>query len=261
MTTFRLFLVSLFAVPLAACATDPQYIHTNDSLEVGDPASDVTFASAQVILPVDAERLEELEPDRLDLATELGIPADSVPYVRLGDLEVSVEWVIRNVSDSEGIARAHLNGGNQWFYYVPNNFVVDPEEDEEPPPLSGDIPLVVPADGTITGVFREDQVEEAALDLDQITRGEVNPFAAVYENHADLTEFVEPATGAAIPKEAFAHLVQYEISLEANRHMFMEYTVRVRDNRELLHDMLLDAPPEELYTFTPAEFVPVLPEE
>ena len=42
------------------------------------------------------------------------------------------------------------------------------------------IPMAVPAGGTISGVLREDALREASIDLEAITRGELNPFAAIY---------------------------------------------------------------------------------
>ena len=242
-----------------ACNADPRYVDPPDYVEVGVPDSDVFFATTQVLLPIRLEEEQELE-ERALLAQELGLPMDSVPYVLLDDLAISIEWTIRNLEDREGTARVHVNGGNEYFYYVPQNFVIDPDEDEEPPALMGDIPMTVPALGTIGGVFREDQVYEAALDMELITRGGVNPFAAILEQHDDVNEVTDPAAGMTIPRAAFAHMVQYDVSLEANRHMVLEYTIRVRDEREILHDLLLQADTGELTAFAPVEFVPPPPD-
>lgn len=242
-------------VALGACSSEPQYIQSREFIEVGIPDSDITAATTQVILPLRLE--DECESmERAELSAELGI---DVPYVGLDDVSVSIEWTIRNVSDTEGTARVHVNGGNEWFSYVPANFVIDPDEDEEPPPLAGDIPIQVPAQGTVHGVFREDQLREAAIDLELITRGAQNPFAAIFQVHEDTAEFVDMTTGAAVPARAFAHMVQYDITLEANRHMILELAIRVRDHRGLLHELLLLAPDEERTQFTPVEFAPPAP--
>jgi hypothetical protein len=84
-------------------------------------------------------------------------------------MHVSLSWTIKNLTDSDGVARIHVNGGNEWFAYVPAAFVIDPDDDEEPPPLMGNIPIPVPAGATVNGVFREDQVYEASIDLELIT--------------------------------------------------------------------------------------------
>jgi hypothetical protein len=259
MRTRSLIIAGCCAGALAGCTDDPQYLQPQQALEVGVPDSMVTTATAQIVLPIRVE-LEEEGTERAELAAELGV---EVPYVRLDDLSVSIEWSIKNLEEVDGTARIMVNGGNEYFYYVPNVFVVDPEEDEEPPPLMGDIPLVIPAGGIRTGVFREDQLLEAAIDLELITRGATNPFAAVLQIHEDTTEIVDPGGGPAVPREAFAHLVLLDLAFTANRHMVLEYTVRVRDHRRpgLLHAELLDADPGELTGFAPAMFTPPPPAE
>lgn len=255
MTSTRSASIAMIAAALAACGEDPSYIDSRALIEVGIPDSGITTATAQVFLPMRLERPNELMR-RADLAALYGV---QVPYVKLEDIDVSLEWTVRNLSASDGTARVQMNGGNEWFYYVPLNFVIDPEEDEEPPPLVGDIPLIVPAQGTLSGVFREDQLAEAARDLELITRGATNPFAAMLQPHVDVVSFPDSATGTEIPEQAFAHLVQYDVILEADQHMVLEFVLRVRDHRKILHDQLLDAPPAELTAFAPVAFVPPPP--
>ena len=135
--------------------------------------------------------------------------------------------------------------------------VVDPEEDEEPPSLAGGIPMQVAANGTLSGVLREDQLREASLDLEAISRGMINPFAAIFNvNEADPTVLVG---GVAVPQDAVSEMIRYDITLQANRHMILEYTIRVRDQRGILHEELLSAPVEEIVEFAPAEYIPPPP--
>ncbi|HVK77388.1 MAG TPA: hypothetical protein VM734_28975 [Kofleriaceae bacterium] len=241
----------------AGCTDDPQYVRApmQTGIEVGIEGMDEFVASATISLPVALETPED-QMDRAARAAELGV---DVPYVRLDDLSVSIEWTIKNLAGSEGEARIHLNGGNEYFYYVPLNFVVDPDEDEEPPPLAGDIPLRVPAGKTLSGTFREDQIREASLDLEQITRGAINPFAAMLTiNEDDPGVMIPPAM---VPQKDLGLLIRYDLTFEADRHMILEYQVRVRDHRGILHDELLFAPEGELTPFMPAEFVPAPPAE
>jgi hypothetical protein len=242
------------AILAIGCTADPQYIESPTVLEANAPGTTVDTATASFDLPLRLEREDELMA-RSELAAELGI---EVPYVRLGDLFISIEWTIKNLEDSEGIAEIGVNGGNEYFYYVPLNFVIDPEEDEEPPSLAGDIPLIIPANGTRSGVFREDALRESALDLELITRAGMNPFAAILEVQEDMREFTAD-TGAIVPVEAFAGMVRYDVTFTASTHMVMEYLIRVRDDRGILHEELLAAPPEELTVFNPAEFTPPPP--
>jgi hypothetical protein len=98
-----------------------------------------------------------------------------VPYVVVGDLDVSIEWTARNLDPEPGQLRILVNGASPFFAYEPSLLVVDPEEDPTPPPLLGDVPIDVPALGEVSGVFREDQLREASIDLELITRGQPQP--------------------------------------------------------------------------------------
>ncbi len=250
--------LALFVVTIAsaaACATDPQYVPAPTGIEVGAGPMAPDTATATLILPIKPETMAD-QRDRAAEEARLGLP---LTYVQVGDLDVSIEWSIKNLDDRDGTARIQINGGNELFFYVPINFVVDPEEDEEPPPLAGDIPIIVKANGSVGGVFREDQLREASIDLDAITRGAVNPFAAVLTiNEADPGVTI----GATlVPLDALAQMVRFDITLEAQGHMILEYGLRIRDHRDILHRELLSAPLAELVTFAPAEFVPPPPPE
>ncbi len=263
---------ALLAVNAAACSEDPQYVQPPVGIEVGTGA-DEGIGTATLSLPFDLETLRDPMGDvvreREELAASLMIDVGEVSEIRLDHLSISVEWTIKNLADVEGQARVHMNGGNERFFYNPINFiVVDESGDEEatPPPLAGDIPLRVPALGTLSGVFREDQVREAAIDLELITRGGSSAFAALLSIHEDVKSTADLAPDpnnptpptVAVPIEAFGHMVQFDMLFESNQHMVLEYAIRVRDHRGLLHDELLAAPAEETMVFMPAEFIPAM---
>jgi hypothetical protein len=250
--------IALFAAAgvAAGCAQDPEYINPAEAIEVGAPGSDIAEATAMVTLPIRLETEDEAT-ERAELEAELGV---MVPLVRREDLELSLEWTIRNLSDTDGTARIHLNGANEYFAYVPTNFVVDPEEEEPPPPLAGDIPIEIPALSTRSGVFREDQIAEGALDIELITRAQLNAFAALLEIHEEMRAVLDAASGVEIPIDVTAHMIRFDITFAANRHMVIEYVVRARDfrNPPLIHDEGLAADPAELVQFAPVDFMPVL---
>jgi hypothetical protein len=253
-------LLSLCLVGLVACTNSPSYLEPRQALEVGiltDPEDPNAFldATATTTLPI---RLETMEEQRARAARMAELGGVDVPVVGLGDLDIAIEWTIKNLSDDDAEARILINGGNELFVYEPLNFVIDPEEDEEPPPLLGNIPIMVPAQGTVSGVFREDQVREAAVDLELITRGVTNPFAALLQFHDDVRELTDE-TGRPVPLGAFGHLVQYNFIFRGNQHMVLEYEIRVRDEADILHELLLDAPMGERITFNPMVYVPPPP--
>lgn len=241
------------ALAAAACASDPQYVPAPVGIEVGADPMAPRSASATLTLPIRTETMADAAA-RAAEETRLGVP---LAYVQIGDLEVSIEWTIKSLMDRDAQARIMVNGGNQFFYYVPARFVIDPEEEEEPPPLLGDRPITVPAGGTRSGVFREDQLREASIDLEAITRGMVNPFAAVF--NVDEEDPSVLVTGVPVPIDALAQLVRVDLTFEAEGHMVLEYGLRVRAERDILHRELLAAPVDELQPFMPAEFVPPPP--
>lgn len=261
--TARRTAIALATVALAACSEDPRYLDSPAPIVGGmvDMMGEPIPGVGTLLLPIRTERADE-QADRAALATELGV---DVPYVRLGDLAISVEWRLQNLDGRPGKARIKLNGGNELFFYDPSMLMAEADEEApEPPSLAGDIPLDVPSQGAITGVLREDQLDEAAIDLEQITRANINPFRAVLAVHEELTE-VQPLTpddpnndedqqvpmGPPIPRRALAGLVRIDLTLESTTRMELTYSVRVRDHRGLLHDHLLAAPLEELSAFAP----------
>lgn len=246
---------------LVACTNSPTYVEPRQALEVGilpDPANPNELlgeATATITLPIRLETMEE-QMERAARMAELG--GVEVPVVGLSDLDIAIEWTIKNLSDTDAEARILINGGNELFAYEPLEFVIDPEEDEEPPPLLGNVPIMVPAQGTVSGVFREDQVREAAVDLELITRGVTNPFAALLQFHDDLRELTDE-TGRPVPLDAFGHLVQYNFIFRGDQHLVLEYEIRIRDGADILHERLLAAPMGELIPFMPMVYVPPPP--
>lgn len=258
----------LLAVLLSACANDPAYLPYPGNLEAGldDGTGGTSIARASMAIPIELET-ETDAADRAARSTELGV---EVPYVKVGDIEVAVEWTIKNLdTQNAGTARVQLNGANELFAYDPTLVPVDDEEEIEAPGLEGDVPIALAAGATVSGVFREDQLREASIDLDAITRGNVNPFAATLTVNKN-TDAIQPMTpydptmpdvpqmpaGDPIPREAFRQIVRVDLVFRPDRHMVLEYTVRVRDIRGIVHDDLLAAPMEELATFTTTDYAP-----
>jgi hypothetical protein len=254
----------------SGCANDPTYIPGPTNLEGGvmmDDMGALVPAKASLTLPIKTETAADMAA-RATKATALMV---DVPYVKVGDIAVSVEWTIKNLDPDPGTARIQLNGANEYFSFDPELVVLDPGDDEAPktPALQGDIPLNVPGNGELSGLFTEDNVLEASIDLDQITRGNVNPFRATLEidKNAKLfqpmtapmpadPEYVQTPTGPAVPREAFAQMIRIDLVFKPDHHMVLDYTVRVRDTRGIMDDMLLSAPAAELQTFMPMAYAP-----
>lgn len=271
----QLALFVLVAAP-SACANDPEYIQSPNQLEATGMEVDMDGnplgVKGSLQIPFSTETMEDAT-DRAALAAKLMV---DVPYVKVGDVAISVEWTIKNlVPDQEGTATIQLNGANEFFVYDPSMINLAPPNDNEAPPTPGLIdgaPIHVPAGGEVSGQFREDQIEEAAVDMDMVTRANVSPFAAVLsidrnrDSFQPLTppmpadeNYVQTPTGPAIPRAAFANMVRVDLVFKPDQHMVLEYDVRVRDTRGILDPKLLDAPTSELQQFMPMDYVPVPP--
>lgn len=270
----RLVLVSASFAGLAGligCANDPVYIPAPATMEAGLPGmmGMLTEAKASLQLPIKTETADDM---KTHAALSAKLAPILVPYVKVGDIEVEIEWTIKNLDMKPAQAKIELNGANEYFSYDPSIIVLDPNDDEAPPTpgLSGDVPIDVPAGGEVSGLFTEDQFREASIDLDQITRANFNPFRAtltISKNAKTIQpltplmptvmDYMQMPLGPPIPREAFAEMTRIDLVFKPSAHMVLDYNVRVRDIRGIMHKLLLTAvtdKPGELQTFTPAVF-------
>ena len=268
---------SLLGLLLVGCTNNPIYLPSPQGIEAGgrDAMDELVEGRASIQIPVNTETMKDAV-DRMRRQALID-PATVIPYVAVDDLEVSVEWTIKNNDPMmPGNARIQLNGANQFFEYDPALVVLSADDEAPPSPgLQGDIPLDIPAGGTLSGVFREDELREASIDLDMITRGLVNPFRATLVVDKNRTEFEEQTaltydmdgeplpqmgTGVIFPRETFAQMLRIDLVFKPDRPMVLEYTVRVRDVRgEIVHDLAMAAFTDpvgmgELEPFMPAPF-------
>lgn len=263
------------SLAVVGCTNEPVYLPSPTNLEGGleDEMGNVVEARSSLQIPVVTESEEDrLEREELQATVD---PAVMVPYVRVGDLAISVEWTIRNLTDMPGKATIQLNGANQFFAYDPALIMLGEADNEEitAPGLAGDIPLEIGPNAEISGLFKEDELREASIDLDMITRGNVNPFRATIQTNKNILSFEqltplmfdedgEPlpqeGTGLVFPDDAIPQIVRVDLVFKPDRHMVLEYTVRVRDVRhDLIHELgvdALEAAPDELEPLAPAEF-------
>jgi hypothetical protein len=260
---------------VAACSNDPVYVPGPMPIEAGqdDGTGMAAVGKASLQLPIKLETSKDAA-SRATRSTQLA-PVE-VPYVKVDDIEVSVEWKVTNLSNMPGDFTIQLNGANEYWEYDPELLAVGLDEEEpKPPGLDGDIPLHVEAMSTMSGLFREDQVKEASIDLDEITRGNFNPFRATLTISKNAKEFAqltpqtynadgEPlpqmTTGVVYPREAIANLVRIDLVFKPTQHMQLEYTVRIRDIRGIMHELLdaaMTEAPGELTMFTPMTYNPM----
>ena len=249
-----------------ACTNEPEYLPGATTIMAGtetDAMGELVPGKASLALPIKPET----DKDAMDRATfQATLPDDvEVPYIKLDDISVSIEWTVTNLDPLPGTFMVELDGANEAFTYDPSVIMLASADDEEAPPppgLGGNIPIQIAANGTISGLFTEDNALEAAVDLDQITRGNINPFAATLTVSKNLAMFqpvmTPPATvddpdpipvpvGDAIPRAAMRGLIRVDIVFKPDRPMQLDFNVRIRDHRGITDDKGVGSPPEELW--------------
>ncbi len=209
-----------------ACSSDPVYLEAvPPSLTTGDEGAPATL---RLSVPFAVET-EDQAAERMELATSLGLPVEQVPTARRDDVDLEIEWSLTNNGEEQTVAFLTANGANELFAYDPGAIIVEDEEDA-PPPLMGGRPVILPAGATVSGLFREDELIEAAQDLDAFTRGGVIPERALIERWP--TPDVTGGTGGAletIPSAAIPVLLVIDVAVAAGEPVTLTAKLRVRD--------------------------------
>jgi hypothetical protein len=220
------------ALLLCAC-NKPTYLSElrpleTQSMAMGGAAADNDLYVLPVRQPSDAERMA-LDAER----TKLALPED-VPWVGTRDFAIEIEWSIKNLDTTPAKATLGLTGGNEFGDYDPMlyvNLAAAQADQVVPPPLLGGTPIDLQAGEVRTGVFREDDLQEAAIDLEVITRfpppggGMNTPFIVIQHDSRVSSVGLE----AVPPKDVTPAMVRLAFHLSATGHVVLDYTVRVRD--------------------------------
>jgi hypothetical protein len=186
-----------------------------------------------------------------------GLP-QVVPWAATRDFDIEIEWSMKNLETTETTAFLTLVGGNEFGDYDPNLFVNPNAVDQTPPPpLLGGSPVTMAAGEVRTGVFREDEIAKASLDLEAITRYPsadgvaATPFETIeHDPTADRT-----GLDGIPPLDVTPSMVRFVFGLSADGHVVCDYTVRVRD-----HSSKLAQPTDQnLYVSTTPTLAPPVP--
>ncbi len=267
------------------CANDPQYIDcgTADTMDTCtlDSANAMVIGTADMSPAIVVGSLHiPVKPETAELtskreALQATLPMDvEVPLYRVDQYDISVEYTVQNLDDKPGTVKVALNAANEKFAWDPAMIMPGGDESPPPPNLAGNTPIDIQAKGQYDGIFREDQLLEAAIDLDQISRANINMYAATLTINKNDPSFQPLApvqmptttggdpppqdkSGSPVPRSAFRNIVRVDISMEADTHMTIAFNVRVRPHvDDVIHDMGMNAPAAELTILDPAAFVP-----
>ncbi len=224
----------LLGVVTACGCNNPTFLSERRPLETTPAAmgggfqDDVDLYVLPVRRPNQAERRALTQEQQ-----QLGLMMP-VPWAGTRDFDIEVEWSMKNLDAMPVHASFQMNGGNEYGDYVPSLYIdptAAPENQTPPPPLLGGTPIDLAAGEVRDGVFREDDMKEAALNLEAITRYPdpagvmATPFMVI-EHNSQLSSIGR----ASVPKnDVTPAYVRYAFTLSADGHVALDYTVRVRD--------------------------------
>jgi hypothetical protein len=218
---------------------DPVYLAGWTTLETQPAAMGGGFAPATALYVLPVRQPTDKERQALDAETEKRGLMMPVPWAARRDFDVEIQYSLTNLDDKPLKVFVTLDGGNEFGDYVPDAYIdptVDVNDQTPPPHLMGGEPFDVAAGATLTGVFREDELREAALDLEAITRypdgGDV--LATPYRVLVRRSDVSDIGLGSIPPLDVTPAQVRYAFTVTADGHVQLAYSVRVRDHNKKL---------------------------
>jgi hypothetical protein len=234
----------MFLALLSGGCNNPSYLSENRPLEtrMGTVMGQTGYQadSDLYILPVrqptDVEQ-QALQDDQN--ARMLMLPE---PWAQRVDFDIEIEYTLKNLDPMMNQAFVTLTGGNEFGDYNPMLYInplANQEMQTPPPPLSGGTPINLDANQIINGVFREDQIGEASIDLEAITR--YPSMDGVRQTPFEVVEHLSTVSQIGLdgvpPNDVTPMMVRFLLTLSSSGHVALDYVVRVRD-----HNAKLGAP-------------------
>lgn len=246
---------------LAACNDERHYVGDPPVLQIAlTQDTPAAFAAEDTEVFVIEQRVELpiLRPSDTvlaDLQTAAqkfdGLPFPRMPWIARDDLATSIDFTLYNLDDEPHDVSVVLNGFNEFDEYVPGIRVVDDEVEidfaqwERLYRLEGKQRL--------SRTIREEELDEAAVDLATVVNGAPNSNEVVYfENLSDRDERSRKYIPDVVPG-----LGGFRIGMRAfgAGNVLLEATVRVRESNDRLA-----AADEPVFELQPEPFTPVAPE-
>jgi len=192
-------------------------------------------SAAMVVLPF----REPTDDQRAKLNEESDALGFQAPWLRREHVAISIQYSITNLGMRTGTAQVYVDGSNEFTTYdraalqAAAQAAVMNNDEVVVLPLLQTIPVEIAPGQTKSGVIREDDFDEAELDLDAIGRWMATP-AAVLINASEVN-----GIGLEhVPlNDVVPAMFQLNVALVSQQHMRLEFLVRVRDSRERLLDL------------------------
>jgi hypothetical protein len=248
-----LLLVALSSLAGTSCIEEQRYDYVGEQVML-TPATPVAYVTEDddPVYRVDREFLLGITPPKAADLTRLTaeaqgkmLPFPRLPWVRLHDLELQLDYALENHSDQALTALITINGINEFVYYAPG-----PENLHQ-----WERRVALTPGQRVTGIVTELELDELAVDLATVVNGATNSNLVVTRMSQSSRD---PRVQSFIPS-VIPGLVGVRAGLETGVavDLTLEISIRLQDHGDRATkrgDTRWDIPP-------PAAFVPIVPEE
>ncbi|MEM7606787.1 MAG: hypothetical protein AAF411_15635 [Myxococcota bacterium] len=225
---------------------------TPPALVVEDVA---VFVSEQRVLfplqaPTDAQLAELAEGAD-------GLPWERRPWVERGDYEIEVDYLLINLEEDTSRVTFTVNGINEFEEYVPEYAVDDEDIVADFSQFERAIELE-PLERR-AGTIRETVLDEAAVDLATVVNGVTNANQIVHPDNQSFSDRrAMPFIPAVVPALVGlrAGLVVFGDAAGTPPNVLLEWTIRVRDDRDVIVSETQAWEMPEPLVFLPSSVVP-----
>ena len=243
--------LALALVLAGACsANEPVYFPPAGPLESGGMAGE---GAAMLAVPFRTPS----EEDRAALDAEGQKLGQQLPWLRADRVSMSLLYTITNLGDAQGTARLEVDGASEFAAYdvgalrAAAMMMMGQQVDEETLlALIRPTPVTLAPGELYRGIVREDDFDEAALDLDAIARFGAVPASVLINLSSQNPIGLEMIP----PQHVRPALFQVNVRFTASQPMRLEFLLRVRDE-----DRQLAKGGDVVYTPNPPGYMPPAP--
>ena len=221
----------------AGCSmNEPTYFPAGTVIDLGGEPGTSTEAFVTVELPFRGPTADE-QMALADESQQLGFAA---PWLRTNRVGIAVLYTVTNLGPTTAQARLELDGASEFANYdvvalraAAAAAAINNEDEIEVLPLLG-LRVIVEPGAHVTGVVREDDLAEVALDLDALGRFSA-PAAAVLINASGTSDI---GLEMLPPRHLRPALFRLRVALVplTGEHLRLQFVVRVRDEGGQLRD-------------------------
>jgi hypothetical protein len=233
--------ISVVSVLAAACADSRVYVGDDKLYQVALSASTLPVATGPTSALYIVERRVSL-PVRRPSQTQLRdlaqaahvyqrLPFSRLPWVERDDLPTEIDFVLENLDSVSHEIDVTVNGANEFDEYFPG--IVQVALTPVPMHAQWERRYTVPAKSRISGTVREEELDEAAVDLATVVNGAPNPDEVVYFQNQSASDprsrpYIPPVIPGLIALRLGLRAEQAAPALQAPE-VLLEATVGVRD--------------------------------